>query len=67
MQGDERDVIMFSVCYGPDKNGQVAMNFGPLNREGGWRRLNVATSRARREMIVFSTLLPEQIDLNRTT
>ena len=67
VQGDERDVIMFSVCYGPDKNGQVAMNFGPLNREGGWRRLNVATSRARREMIVFSTLLPEQIDLNRTT
>ena len=67
VQGDERDVIMFSVCYGPDKNGQVAMNFGPLNRDGGWRRLNVATSRARREMIVFSTLLPEQIDLNRTT
>ena len=67
VQGDERDVIIFSVCYGPDKNGQVTMNFGPLNREGGWRRLNVAASRARREMLVFSTLKPEMIDENRTT
>ncbi len=67
VQGDERDVIMFSVCYGPDREGQVTMNFGPLNREGGWRRLNVAASRARREMIVFSTLTPEDIDESRTT
>ena len=67
VQGDERDVIIFSVCYGPDKDGQVTMNFGPLNRDGGWRRLNVAASRARREMLVFSTLKPEQIDENRTT
>jgi hypothetical protein len=42
------------------------MNFGPLNREGGWRRLNVAISRARKSMIVYSTLRPEQIDLSRT-
>lgn len=42
------------------------MNFGPLNRDGGWRRLNVAISRARQEMIVYSTLTPEQIDLSRT-
>ena len=42
------------------------MNFGPLNREGGWRRLNVAVSRARQEMVVFSALRPEQIDLSRT-
>ena len=41
VQGDERDVILFSVGYGPDKDGHVSMNFGPLNREGGWRRLNV--------------------------
>ena len=66
VQGDERDVILFSIGYGPDKNGHVSMNFGPLNREGGWRRLNVAVSRARCEMVVFSTLEPEQIDLNRT-
>ena len=66
VQGDERDVILFSIGYGPDENGKVYMNFGPLNREGGWRRLNVAISRSRQEMIVFSTLKPEQIDLNRT-
>ena len=66
VQGDERDVILFSVCYGPDANGKVSMNFGPLNRDGGWRRLNVAISRARKEMTVFAVLRPEQIDLNRT-
>lgn len=66
VQGDERDVILFSVGYGPDRNGNVSMNFGPLNRDGGWRRLNVAISRARKEMIVYSVLRPEQIDLSRT-
>lgn len=66
VQGDERDVILFSVGYGPDKNGKVSMNFGPLNREGGWRRLNVAISRARKEMIVYATITPEQIDTSRT-
>jgi hypothetical protein len=66
VQGDERDVILFSVGYGPDEQGRVALNFGPLNREGGWRRLNVAVSRARYEMLIFSVLKPEQIDLNRT-
>ena len=66
VQGDERDVILFSVGYGPDQNGNVSMNFGPLNREGGWRRLNVAISRARKAMIVYSVLRPEQIDLSRT-
>ena len=66
VQGDERDVILFSIGYGPDKDGKVSMNFGPLNRDGGWRRLNVAISRARQEMVVYSTLTPEQIDLSRT-
>lgn len=66
VQGDERDVILFSVGYGPDENGKVSMNFGPLNRDGGWRRLNVAISRARKEMVVYSVLRPEQIDLART-
>ena len=66
VQGDERDVILFSIGYGPDAQGRVALNFGPLNREGGWRRLNVAVSRARYEMMIFSVLKPEQIDLNRT-
>lgn len=66
VQGDERDVILFSIGYGPDKEGRIYMNFGPLNRDGGWRRLNVAITRARYEMIVFSSLYPEDIDLNRT-
>lgn len=66
VQGDERDVIIFSVGYGPDNEGKVSMNFGPLNKDGGWRRLNVAVSRSKREMMVFSSLLPEHIDTNRT-
>lgn len=66
VQGDERDVILFSIGYGPDKEGRVSMNFGPLNRDGGWRRLNVAISRSRKEMIVYSVITPEQIDLTRT-
>ena len=67
VQGDERDVILFSVGYGPDKDGKVFMNFGPLNRDGGWRRLNVAVSRARYEMMVFSSMDPEMIDLSKSS
>lgn len=66
VQGDERDVILFSVTYGPDQANHVTMNFGPLNRSGGERRLNVAMTRARSEMLVFSTLSPDRIDLSRT-
>ena len=66
VQGDERDTILFSVTYGPDRIGHVTMNFGPLNRQGGERRLNVAITRARREMVVFSTLHSDQLDLSRT-
>ena len=66
VQGDERDVILFSIGYGADKHGKVSMNFGPLNNSGGERRLNVAVSRARYEMIVYSTLKASQIDLKRS-
>lgn len=66
VQGDERDIILFSVTYGPDESGKISMNFGPLNRDGGWRRLNVAVSRARKEMVVFTSLLPEQINTSKT-
>lgn len=66
VQGDERDAIFFSVGYGPDAVGKVSMNFGPLNRDGGERRLNVAVTRARKEVVLFSSLKPEQIDLART-
>lgn len=66
VQGDERDVILFSIGYGADKDGKVSMNFGPLNNAGGERRLNVAVSRARYEMIVYSSLKSSQIDLKRS-
>ncbi|MBX3365466.1 MAG: DUF3320 domain-containing protein [Phycisphaeraceae bacterium] len=67
VQGDERDVILFSVGYGPDAQGRFFMSFGPLNRLGGERRLNVAVTRARERVIVFSSITPDQIDLTRTT
>ncbi len=66
IQGDERDVMLFSVTFGPDRAGKVTMNFGPINGEGGEKRLNVAITRARREMHVFSSIRSEQIDLART-
>lgn len=66
VQGDERDIIYFSVTYGPDLAGAVSMNFGPMNRDGGERRLNVAITRARHELRVFSSLKAEQFDLSRT-
>lgn len=65
VQGDERDVILFSVCYGPDKYGRISMNFGPLNQSDGWRRLNVAASRAREEMVIYSSITSAMIDLSR--
>ena len=69
VQGDERDIILLGIGYGPETpNAPVmSMNFGPLNRSGGWRRLNVAVSRARREMVVFASFPPHLIDLNRTS
>lgn len=66
VQGDERDIILFSIGYGPDTEGRISMNFGPLNNKGGERRLNVAVSRSRYEMMVFSTLRSDDIDLKRS-
>ncbi|GEO81438.1 DUF3320 domain-containing protein [Pararhodospirillum oryzae] len=65
VQGDERDLIYFSVTFGADNLGIVSGNFGPLNRMGGERRLNVAVTRARERLKVFSSLEPAQIDLGR--
>ena len=66
VQGDERDVIIFSVGYGKDETGKMSMNFGPLNRQGGERRLNVAVTRARRAVKLVASIEPEDIDLSRT-
>lgn len=65
VQGDERDIMYFSITYGPDIVGALSMNFGPLNRDGGERRLNVAVTRARHELRVFSSLRGEHIDPSR--
>ena len=62
VQGDESDVILFSVGYAPDENGKFTMNFGPLNLSGGERRLNVAVTRAKEQVIVFSSIHGPQID-----
>ena len=67
VQGDERDVIFISVGYGPDANGYIAMNFGPLSSEGGERRLNVLISRAKQRCEVFASLRADNIDLARVT
>ena len=61
VQGDERDHIILSIGYGPTDSGQVYNRFGPINSEGGERRLNVAVSRARRSMTVVHSLQPEDI------
>ena len=66
IQGDERDVMLFSVTFGPDVEGKLTMNFGPLNNSGGERRLNVAVTRARRELHIYSSIQADQIDLNKT-
>jgi very-short-patch-repair endonuclease len=67
VQGDERDHIMLSIGYGPDAAGKVMMRFGPLNRTGGERRLNVAVTRARFAMTVVSSMTAGDIDLSRTS
>src|SRR6201991_4999136 len=61
IQGDERDIIIMSVCYGPDSRRRMLMNFGPVNKKGGEKRLNVLFSRARKHMAVVSSIRYEQI------
>lgn len=63
VQGDERDVILFSVGYGPDERGHFSMNFGPITHVGGEKRLNVAFSRARVEMVIFETMTSADIKI----
>ena len=66
VQGDERDVMLLSIGYGRGADGKVRLNFGPLNSEGGERRLNVLITRARRRCEIFTNLTAEDIDLRRT-
>ncbi|MDO8147497.1 DUF4011 domain-containing protein [Isoptericola sp. b515] len=62
VQGDERDVVLFSVAFSKQANGKIPLNFGPLSNLGGERRLNVAVTRARRKNVVFCSFEPEELD-----
>ena len=66
VQGDERDTIIFSIAYGMDAQGRLIHNFGPLNRVGGERRLNVAVTRAKENVQLVSIMHATDIDLSRT-
>ena len=66
VQGDERDVIFISIGYGRDATGQVSMSFGPLNNQGGERRLNVLITRAKHQCHIFTNLRADDIDLSKT-
>lgn len=63
IQGDEFDVVIFSIGYAPDANGRLLMNFGSLNQIGGENRLNVAVTRAREKVYVVSSILPHQLNV----
>ena len=66
VQGDERDVIFISIGYGYDEDGHITMDFGPLNKDGGERRLNVLITRAKVKCEVFSNITCNDINLSKT-
>jgi hypothetical protein len=61
VQGDERDIVIMSVCYAAGPDGRMLMNFGPINTAGGEKRLNVIFSRARQHMVIVSSIEPDAI------
>ena len=67
VQGDERDAIILTVGYGRTADGRMRYNFGPINQEGGFRRLNVAVTRAKRRMTVVSCFSADDMDPDRLT
>ncbi|MBB2769117.1 UNVERIFIED_ORG: hypothetical protein GGE11_000012 [Mycolicibacterium obuense] len=66
VQGDERDTILFSVAFSANDKGVVPLNFGPLSRPGGERRLNVAVTRARREVVLYASFDPSELRAEET-
>jgi very-short-patch-repair endonuclease len=66
VQGDERDVILISIGYGKNEDGVLRHSFGPVNIDGGERRLNVLISRARQRCVVFANFTADDVDLRRS-
>ena len=66
VQGDERDIIIFSVAYGKNENGKISVNFGSLSQDGGENRLNVAISRAKKKIYVVTSIEPEALQVENT-
>ncbi|MBQ8321763.1 MAG: DUF4011 domain-containing protein [Clostridia bacterium] len=64
VQGDERDIIIFSIGYAPNETGRVYTNFGSLSTEGGENRLNVAITRAKSKIIVVTSIEPEELKVD---
>lgn len=62
VQGDERDIIIFSMGYAPDEKGKLSMQFGSLNAQGGENRLNVAVTRARKRIYFVTSLWPSELN-----
>jgi hypothetical protein len=67
VQGDERDTILFSIAFSKNDNGILPLNFGPLSRPGGERRLNVAVTRARCEVVLYASFDPADLRAEETT
>ncbi|KPM48895.1 AAA domain-containing protein [Jiulongibacter sediminis] len=67
IQGDEFDIVIFSIGYAPDESGKLKMNFGSLSQKGGENRLNVAVTRAREKVLLVSSILPEDLRIKNTS
>ncbi|MDQ1111893.1 hypothetical protein QE418_001341 [Microbacterium testaceum] len=67
VQGDERDTILFSVAFSKNDRGMLPLNFGPLSRAGGERRLNVAVTRARRQVVLYASFDPAELRAEQTS
>ncbi|WP_027308519.1 AAA domain-containing protein [Caloramator sp. ALD01] len=66
VQGDERDIIIFSIGYAPNENGKILAHFGSLSMDGGENRLNVAISRAKKKIYVVTSIEPEELNVDST-
>ncbi|WPP50514.1 AAA domain-containing protein [Catalinimonas niigatensis] len=66
VQGDERDIIIFSTAYAPNEQGKLILQFGSLNQAKGENRLNVAVTRSREKIFLITSLMPQQLDVSQT-